>query len=674
MKCYLPDRKYHMQKLVGNTMLKEQQNTIETFKTHFAGRCQEKLVLYGTGIHAEAVVKNCPDYHIVGLMDVAKTGEKLWGLTVLSEDEIVEAGVRCIVAVARPAVLSVIYKRIQAWSEENGISVCDIYGNSLADRIKDRKRESSYFGLSYGMLLKEVDIHETISFDIFDTLLTRCVYEPRDVFSLLDAEYQNELPFLFSQVRIEAEQELQSAEEADIFQIYHWIREKYHLSAEKTQDMQQNEIKKEKQVLLVRGRMAECLQYCVAKGKKVYLVSDMYFTKEILRDILDGLGVMGYHDIFVSCEHGCSKRNGLFEIFKEKTGTSSWIHIGDSHEADSLAAKRSGGDTFEILPPMRMMELSTYHLLLADIKSMEARMMVGMLAARVFCDPFALCHSGGKPKVDSMQDFGYLFIAPAMVSFLLWLFSVLEKRRNALLIFSARDGWLLQKIYRIFKESANITDLPEDIYLLISRKAIGIVAEEGFEEERRNYLKYLKQFELEKYETVYFFDFMSRGTCQSGLEDVIKGKLQGVYFQKSLSGDPKKDGLQAMCFFKEKSALEKDLRIFVMCDFLECILTSPEPSFWKMDCQGNPVYEEEQRPVWQRESIKKIHEGIFQYCKKFAEVAKPFEGSILLPEFCDEILRFTDSAASRIELPELWEFQLDDIATVKKNTGRDVLA
>ncbi len=55
-------------------MLKEQEKTVQIFRKCLEGRKQEKLVIYGTGMNAEAVVRHCPDYRIEGLMDAAKTG------------------------------------------------------------------------------------------------------------------------------------------------------------------------------------------------------------------------------------------------------------------------------------------------------------------------------------------------------------------------------------------------------------------------------------------------------------------------------------------------------------------------------------------------------------------------------------------------------------------------
>ena len=149
-------------------MLKEQEKTVQIFRKCLEGRKQEKLVIYGTGMNAEAVVRHCPDYRIEGLMDAAKTGEVLWGMRVLSCEETVRAGVGCVVVVARPAVHTIIYKRIKKWSEENGITVCDIYGNNLADKERQEVQDFPYFHVSCKQLLKEIDAHEIISFDIFD--------------------------------------------------------------------------------------------------------------------------------------------------------------------------------------------------------------------------------------------------------------------------------------------------------------------------------------------------------------------------------------------------------------------------------------------------------------------------------------------------------------------------
>ena len=54
-------------------MLEEQLKTIQLFRENYCSKTAEPLVIYGTGINAEAVVKSCEDYPIAGLMDASKT-------------------------------------------------------------------------------------------------------------------------------------------------------------------------------------------------------------------------------------------------------------------------------------------------------------------------------------------------------------------------------------------------------------------------------------------------------------------------------------------------------------------------------------------------------------------------------------------------------------------------
>ena len=251
-------------------MTAEQQKTVQTFRENFSSRKGEKIIIYGTGINAEAVVTQCSEYRFVGLLDAAKTGELFWGLKVLLEEEVISSGCKCIVVIARPAVHSIIYSRIKAWTSKHNIAVYDIYGNLIADKLQDKERLNPYFDKSYESLWKEIQDHEVISFDIFDTLLVRSTYEPIDVFRLLDAEFAGKYPFTFSKERIAAEKALEG--EPDIYTIYQKIGEKCGLVESECRELMQREVEKELQVLSVRDCMVNCLRDCIKRGKEVYLI------------------------------------------------------------------------------------------------------------------------------------------------------------------------------------------------------------------------------------------------------------------------------------------------------------------------------------------------------------------------------------------------------------------
>lgn len=655
-------------------MLKEQEKTVQIFRKCLEGRKQEKLVIYGTGMNAEAVVRHCPDYRIEGLMDAAKTGEVLWGMRVLSCEETVRAGVGCVVVVARPAVHTIIYKRIKKWSEENGITVCDIYGNNLADKERQEVQDFPYFHVSCKQLLKEIDAHEIISFDIFDTVLMRRVCEPADVFSLVDQDTEGSLPLPFSEMRKLAEQELLRECEPDIYQIYTRIGEKYGLSRETCTALMERELQKEREVLIVRDKMKECMAYCKTQGKQFYFVSDMYLPSEILGRFLEELGITGYAGILVSCEHHMTKSRGLFRILKEKAGGKSYLHIGDHADADYRAAMENGIDAFLVMPAIRMLEISVCKDVLAYRSGVGSSVMAGMFAAKLLNNPFALYESEGKPAVRNARDFGFLFIGPLLVSFLSWMPGVLERDGRGIILFSARDGWLVRQAYHILKTQWRGAGFPEDIYFLISRRAVLRAAAEPEGSAGMAYRKYLESLKLDDYEKVYFFDFMSRGTCQAELETILERKVTGLYFQKSASGDAKKDALKVHAYFKEDSAQGSDRRIFAICDFLECVFSSYWPSFKGMDAEGNALYEKETRSAGQLACLKEIHGGVLEYCACFSKIVGKNPGVMPPLGFCDEILKYTGRDFTQTDIPGLETFMLDDGLYGNRNVGMDLLA
>jgi HAD superfamily hydrolase (TIGR01549 family) len=656
-------------------VLEEQAETVRVFRTHYVPNTVERMVVYGTGLHAEAVITSCKDYPIEGLMDASKTGKMIWGKRVLSEEEVLCAGIKLVVVIARPAVHGIIYKRLQKWSEKHTIRILDIRGNNIADRLKNSTCDSAYYNKSYKKLLEEIDRHDVISFDIFDTLLTRKVYESHDVFSLLDLEYGERFSFVFSEERKRAQQELSVCAEPDIDMIYQRIKENnLGLSEEECEYLKKREIQKEKQVLVLRRRMVDCLKYCADRGKRIFLVSDMYLPKKVLESILSQFGITQYNELFVSCDYKITKEKGLFkEVKKQIKPEETCLHIGDHSIADGEMARKNGIDSFLIMSPIRMMEISAYGSLLVHVGGIESRLMLGFMISEVFNDPFSLYQSKGKPLIKESRSFGYVFIAPLLFSFLVWMFEQLKEVNSAVLLFSARDGWLLHQVYGRVAEIFGLSRLPQSYYLLISRRAMQAINKPEAEAQKECYLKYLEGLQLEKYEQIYFFDFMSRGSCQYYLEQALCRKLHGLYFQKSNSGDREKENLNVECYFKDKNALDSERQIFRLCDFLECIFTSFHPSFTGFTERFEPVYERERRTKEQLACVRDIHTGIKDYCECFAEIISDFPREMPSEDFCDGVLRLIGSDYTRIEIEELKELTLDDAVYGDKNAGRDAL-
>ena len=324
------------------------------YKNFIEGDCRN-IVIYGTGIHTKKLLENIKTNRIVGLMDAAKTGEVMYGKKVLSNQETAAIRDVAIVIVARSSVIYVIYRRIQEFVTKNGIPVYDINGRQLVpEDINMHAREC--FQLKEKDLVSIIDDMAVVTFDIFDTLLCRTVLRPTDVFRLMD-EKAGDKPYLFSEERVKAEQEL-GITNYNLDEIYHQIMENNGESEEEIRRLKELEIETETRVLRKRNTMCELLEYAHRQGKKVYLLSDMYISGEIIKEILYKKGIEHYDGLYVSTDYRTSKEEGLFEILKKenKIEVSEWLHIGDNPVSDINTAAKSGIKAYRIYGTVEMLE------------------------------------------------------------------------------------------------------------------------------------------------------------------------------------------------------------------------------------------------------------------------------------------------------------------------------
>lgn len=113
------------------------------------------------------------------------------------------------------------------------------------------------------------------------------------------------------------------------------------------------EIETEARVLTVDPAMRDFLVKLRAQGKVVILISDMYFSETLLRDILTRLNLLHYFDhIFVSATVGVTKHSGkLFSHVDAALGSGDWkrIHVGDNWNNDVVQPRKAGWDALHYL-------------------------------------------------------------------------------------------------------------------------------------------------------------------------------------------------------------------------------------------------------------------------------------------------------------------------------------
>ena len=192
-----------------------------------------------------------------------------------------------------------------------------------------------------------------LSLDCFDTILWRNVAQPTDVFFRLQHRpAARELGLTgLQRVRIESEARTiarvdHGRNEVTLEQIY---RAGYPtLDAASIGRLVRDELESEQEACFVYQPVLELMQCALRSGLRLVIVSDTYFEEALLRELLarhlPPEVMAGIHRIFVSCEHGASKADGLFRtvLARLDCAPGEIMHIGDNPVADQDAPQALG--------------------------------------------------------------------------------------------------------------------------------------------------------------------------------------------------------------------------------------------------------------------------------------------------------------------------------------------
>lgn len=199
-----------------------------------------------------------------------------------------------------------------------------------------------------GKLIQQIEAHDVISFDIFDTLVMRKVYFNRDVFLMLAHTLDPELRECFYNARTDAQAMLTQNNYPYIEDIYNEASKRCSAIKGREADLIAQEIALEKQVIIPRSDVVDLFNHAIRIGKMVNIVSDMYFHEETIRAILDDIGITGFQKLMVSSEYHTSKPQHLFEAYLDEIRMGRCLHIGDSWDCDIYPAQKVGIDTFQL--------------------------------------------------------------------------------------------------------------------------------------------------------------------------------------------------------------------------------------------------------------------------------------------------------------------------------------
>lgn len=345
-------------------------------------------------------------------------------------------------------------------------------GKSEAKVVKFTSERLQANPPSLKKLERLIDQHETISFDVFDTLLQRKTWVPGDVISLTAHRAHAEHGIIqedFIRARREAKKH-STKHEVPLVERYEIIGKILKLDSDLAEKLYSYELQIEKGLLEARtiGKLA--LEYAQTRGKRVIITSDTYFSEEQIREFLASANILA-DKIYASSSYDATKETGgLYKVLLENE-RNKMLHIGDNYKADITNAHAhqinsswviSNHDQFKGSTPQFVRSTGPY----GSIKN-------GLIQRNTAGYPSVT--NGAGYTSGKAYNLGYNVVGDMMLAFAAW---IIEKARIdgvETLFFLARDGEIVKKV-----ADELLSRIPNNKiktqYLLASRRSTRVVS------------------------------------------------------------------------------------------------------------------------------------------------------------------------------------------------------
>ncbi len=349
--------------------------------------------------------------------------------------------------------------------------------------LNDAKRNlNQYFELNALNSIETLKNYYVVSFDIFDTLITRKIFSPDDAFELINQRIKNRGIVVenYFEARKKAEFLVRKKKgfvgDCTIDEIYDEFIEVTGVSKEDSYAIKDLEIKTELDLCVPRYDSLYIFNELLRLNKKIVLISDMYLTKDIIERILDNCGYNRYSEIYISSDMGMRKDTGeIWKWYFDRTLDGSTIHVGDNEESDIHKLVELGKPCFYLMQGKKQYLLSDYAY--KSKLNLDESILMGLIVNRsLFNSPFAMHNIENSAIVKNERMYGYAIIAPIVLKFFVWLIKEVRNNENEVLLFAAREGYYLQKIYNLILDKIDDDSLNEieQHYFYVSRRAITV--------------------------------------------------------------------------------------------------------------------------------------------------------------------------------------------------------
>lgn len=622
--------------------IKEKQYLDENFLIIFQKYVNKKIAVYGMTEMTEVFLERCADLNVVGVMDFDTKRTMVFGLPILEVEDVIREKIEVLILLEKENETRKIYARLNEVCSQNSILLLNRFGKELytiyGGFYKARTR-NPYFQQTEEDLLEKIQNADIIYFELLDTLISYKTLYYEDI----------EL--------IQQEKEKAEYDPSGVLNLF-----------------------------AIRTKMKETVQKCLLLNKKVYFLDSVGLPEKRKNDFFKMLNLPDIN--ILSTE----------EINWRKNNQARVLYIGGKREIIKRI-ETGNGTSFRILSVFELLSISSYREIIEETNTLNERSILGIFANEMFNNPFALVKSFGKPTIADVKKLGYAFVGPMIAQFVLWIIQKMEEGEYENILFSTRDGYLIQKIYQMALKILGKKDAPQGIYFKTSRKLcinagmknaseIQGTAQQPFNdipekmlhnrfnvpmdkivkydqdkygspvlyslahkkqilemasEYRKRYMIYIEQLGLKENKKYLFFDLCSCGTCQFYLNRILPVSIKGLYlcFYRSNERMRKewKDKLDYFTFYENEYGYDIESNLYRDYNFMEIFMTSMDASIVSIDQNGEMIYAEEDRTQEEMKFVKDMQKAILSFCKDYYQILY-IPGNEVNRHFLDKLYGF----------------------------------
>lgn len=338
-----------------------------------------------------------------------------------------------------------------------------------------------YIRVSPDLFHRQLDKVDLVSFDIFDTVVTRLAMTADSIMRYTGFRMAQKYPAAndFFARRKAAEDTARSAKnhtgDVDLTEIYAAFTPDGGWTPDLVSEARILEYSTDIASVRSRRDIAALVADAKAAKKRVIAISDTYYDRYEIAAVLDRGGLSGVFDaVYLSSEMQARKDHGdLWDkvMAAEATPPSRWLHVGDNEHSDIQAACDRGLHFFHTMNSVTIMERACIPVPSAKRREdWPADLMFGPSMQHLFGSPFLGKGLFALPNLTTAAEVGYVVFGPILYGFLSWIISHPALSSVERLFFFSREGFILSNIYNDWRKRFPDLRLPEGKYLGVSRR------------------------------------------------------------------------------------------------------------------------------------------------------------------------------------------------------------